>query len=247
MRLNAWPSREPASDDAALAARVASGDRPALDTVYRRESGPVYRYALAMCGNPAWAADATQEAFLAFVARPGGFDAGRGPLAAYLAGIARHALLAVWRRSADGLPLLEEEDLSEGEPSDALSPEAMLVRAQGVEAVWRAVRTLPWAQREAVVLVDLQERPYALAARIAGVELNTLRTRLHRGRARLAAALAEFAPAPGPDPAVRANADANAGAATNAATNADADVDADVDAGSRAARAATGTSQDMPG
>ena len=39
------------------------------------------------------------------------------------------------------------------------------------------------------VLVDLQERPYAEAARIAGVELNTLRSRLHRGRARLLAAL----------------------------------------------------------
>jgi len=40
-----------------------------------------------------------------------------------------------------------------------------------------------------IVLVDLQERAYAEAARIAGVELNTLRTRLHRGRARLLAAL----------------------------------------------------------
>jgi len=40
--------------------------------------------------------------------------------------------------------------------------------------------------REALVLVDLQERSYAEAAQVAGVELNTLRTRLHRGRARLA-------------------------------------------------------------
>jgi RNA polymerase sigma-70 factor (ECF subfamily) len=35
----------------------------------------------------------------------------------------------------------------------------------------------------------LQERPYAEAAAIAGVELNTLRTRLHRGRQKLAALL----------------------------------------------------------
>jgi RNA polymerase sigma-70 factor (ECF subfamily) len=40
-----------------------------------------------------------------------------------------------------------------------------------------------------VVLVDLQERPYAEAARIAGIELNTMRTRLHRARSRLSALL----------------------------------------------------------
>ena len=43
--------------------------------------------------------------------------------------------------------------------------------------------------REALVLVDLQERPYAEAAQVAGIEINTLRTRLHRGRQRLAALL----------------------------------------------------------
>ena len=43
--------------------------------------------------------------------------------------------------------------------------------------------------REALVLVDLQERPYEQAAQIAGIELNTLRSRLHRARARLAAQL----------------------------------------------------------
>ena len=63
------------------------------------------------------------------------------------------------------------------------------MRAQSGAEVWLALRQLPVAFREAVVLVDLQERPYAEAAQIAGIELNTLRTRLHRGRARLAALL----------------------------------------------------------
>ena len=55
--------------------------------------------------------------------------------------------------------------------------------------MWAALRRLPAPFREAIVLVDLQERPYAEAARIAAVEVNTLRTRLHRGRAKLAALL----------------------------------------------------------
>jgi RNA polymerase sigma-70 factor (ECF subfamily) len=177
-----WIVRPAPEDDAALAARIARGDAAALELAYRREAGSVYRYALALCGNPAWAADAMQEAFVELVQHAQGFDAARGSLGAYLAGIVRYRLLAQWREPMQG-------DGEEAEGADAPggdSPESALVQRQSTEAVWAAVRELPWAFREALVLVDLQERPYAEAAQIAGVELNTLRTRLHRARQRLA-------------------------------------------------------------
>jgi RNA polymerase sigma-70 factor (ECF subfamily) len=182
-------SRGTAPDTGTLLSRLAGGDSTALAELYRRESGPVYRYALALCGNPAWAADATQEAFVALATRPQSFDAARGALGAWLAGVARHALAAVWRATR-----LEEpwpEDDAEAAPADdaAPSPEALLVQAQGSAEVWTALRRLPALFREALVLVDLQERPYAEAAAIAGIELNTLRTRVHRGRLKLAALL----------------------------------------------------------
>jgi RNA polymerase sigma-70 factor, ECF subfamily len=180
------------SPGAALARRVAGGDRLALEEVYRREAGPVYRYALALSGNPAWAADATQDAFIAFAQRAAGFDESLGTLGAYLAGAARHSLLAQWRRERVEQPGGETaEDATPWNASTptTASPEQLLVRAQGSAALWAALHRLPMAMREALVLVDLQERPYAEAARIAGIELNTLRTRLHRARARLAALL----------------------------------------------------------
>jgi len=170
----------------------------ALDRLYRDEAPRVYRYALALCGNAAWAADATQEAFVALALRPQGFDAGKGALGAYLAGTARHALAAHWRavglecQQAQPWPGSDEagEDDAADEPSHHTSPEALLVQAQDGDTVWAALRQLPPAYREALILVDLQERPYAEAAAIALVELNTLRTRLHRGRQKLAALLA---------------------------------------------------------
>jgi RNA polymerase sigma-70 factor (ECF subfamily) len=79
-----------------------------------------------------------------------------------------------------------DDDAEHAEAARASSPEDVHVRRQGHDALWRAIRALPWPQREALVLVDLQERPYEQAASIAGCELNTLRTRLHRARARLA-------------------------------------------------------------
>lgn len=186
------PAAEPRPDAAALVARLVAGDRAALDELYRREAAPVYRYALALSGNPAWAADATQEAFVALATRPQGFDAARGELGAWLAGVARHALLALWRtdRAAGPLP-----DGTGDEPGDdgaeaGASPETLLVRAQTGAQVHAALRRLPAPMREALVLVDLQDRSYADAARIAGVEINTLRTRLHRARLKLAALLA---------------------------------------------------------
>lgn len=171
----------------ALVRRLRQGDAAALEPLYRHESPGVYRYALALCGQSDWAADAMQEAFVQFAGRPDGWDAGRGTLGAYLAGMARHHLLARWR----DLPVAHDmsDDDTTGDLADA--PEQQLVRAQDQARVWAALQALPWSFREAVVLVDLQERPYVEAARIAGVELNTLRTRLHRGRARLLAALQE--------------------------------------------------------
>lgn len=184
------------ADEAALLARVLRGDRPALALLYRRESGPVYRYALALVGDEAAALDAMQEAFTQLLLSPQGFEPGRGTLGAYLAGIARHQLLARWRDARRFVALMDgdEQDDSEAAPVDAADADAAaeqrLVQLQQSDALWAAVRRLAWSQREALVLVDLQERSYEEAAAVAGTSVDVLRSRLHRARARLATLLA---------------------------------------------------------
>lgn len=179
------------ADTVALVRRIARGDAQALAAVYRREAPAVYRYAFGLCGNPAWAADATQDAFVALATRPHTYDAQRGALGAWLAGAARYAVLAQWRAHAHESPWPGPGTDGVGDDAECPgaqvpSPEALLVLEQQGKAVWAAVGRLPFAQREAVLLVDLQERSYDDAARVAGIDINTLRTRLHRGRARLA-------------------------------------------------------------
>lgn len=179
------PAAAAVSDEAALLARVASGDADALALVYRRESGSVYRYALALAGDEATALDAVQEAFAQLLRGPQAFNAGRGSLGAYLAGMARHQLLSQWRDARRHVPLDDSLDADEAaEPMPA--SDARLSRAQQQDGLWAAIRRLSWPQREAIVLVDLQERSYEDAAAIAGVSVDTLRTRLHRARQRLA-------------------------------------------------------------
>ena len=181
-------SRAGRDDTLALMARLRRGDAQALEPLYRSESGPVYRYALALCANPAWAADAMQESFVTLASRPETFDPLRGSLGGWLAGVARHHLLARWREARREV---QDEDALNPEvaPLTADTPESRLIETQDQTEVWQAIQALPWPFREALVLVDLQERAYVEAARIAGIEINTLRSRLHRARQKLAQAL----------------------------------------------------------
>jgi RNA polymerase sigma-70 factor, ECF subfamily len=184
-----WPARRH-TEETDLMGRLAAGDRQALDLIYRAEAREVYRFALAMCGNPAWAADAVQDAFVQVAEKPQGYDRNQGPLRAYLCGIARYKLLARWRESSGVETIDDDDDMPH---LHSQPPDADLSRSQDTQALWHAIARLPWVFREAVVLVDIQERTYTEAAQIAGVEINTLRTRLHRARKRLGEALA---PAP---------------------------------------------------
>lgn len=190
-----WPKRQH-TEETDLMGRLQAGDRQALDLIYRAEAAEVYRFGLAMSANPAWAADAVQDAFVHLAERPHGYDRDRGPLRAYLCGIVRYKLLARWRE-ASGIVASHDDEPGEDEGDGAAhahSPEAEFARSQDTQALWRAIARLPWVFREAVVLVDIQERTYTEAAQIAGVEINTLRTRLHRARKRLAEALAPASP-----------------------------------------------------
>jgi RNA polymerase sigma-70 factor, ECF subfamily len=171
-----------ASSDAALAARLACGDAAALTPLYRRHRGPVYRFALLWSGQPALAADVTQDVFVHLLTRAADFDPERGALLAWLLGIARNL---VRRRS--GLAHARDEDGDDADlPAPTPSPDALLIAQQDVDALRRAVAALPPHYRDVLVLVELAERSYAEAAAICGCELNTVRSRLSRARTLLA-------------------------------------------------------------
>ena len=171
--------------------RLGAGDTSALDSIYQEHSGPVYRYLLALCGDGSVAADAMHDAFVTLIDRPTGFDSARGTLGGYLAGIARRVLWARWRDPIhQATPLDNDNEASDQEVTDAADdPLQLVVASQDLGALMAALLALPWPFREAVILVDLQERDYREAASIAGIPLNTLRTRVLRGRRRLAHAL----------------------------------------------------------
>ena len=72
-----------------------------------------------------------------------------------------------------------------GDPSCASTPEQDLARAQVAAELHRALDALPLAQRVAFVLMEVEERSCAEAARIARAPEATMRTRLFHAKKRL--------------------------------------------------------------
>ncbi|HXS97512.1 MAG TPA: RNA polymerase sigma factor [Candidatus Limnocylindrales bacterium] len=143
----------------------------AFDRHYRA----VFDFAYRLTGRADVAEDVTQECFLAFVRAPERFDAARGSVRTYLFAIARN--LALKRHRDHG----SEEPL----------PEELAARDErgGID-VATAIAELPPLQRESLVLFEgctLEE-----IATVAGVDVGTVKARLHRARERLRRRLAPY-------------------------------------------------------
>jgi RNA polymerase sigma-70 factor (ECF subfamily) len=175
-----------ASEDDELMARIAAGDRDAFGELYRRRRADVYRFALHLGGSGALADDVTQEVFLAVIALAVRYRPDRSGALPWLLGIARnHVRRALGRGRTIAL------DDAEGDRALRIEgdPIAGLARREHGVAVRRALATLPWRYREVIVLCDVQDMSYADAAAAIGCAVGTVRSRLHRGRARLVDAL----------------------------------------------------------
>ena len=154
----------------------------ALVAAYRRR---VFGIAYAIVGSRASAEDVAQEVFVALWRSLGRYD-GRAKLSTWIYAIARNAAISWLRRERPADSLSDAEVLAAAEAATAVDDEPPPDDA----ALWRAVEALPQAQRQVVVLYYQDERPVEEVAAMLGMPANTVKTHLHRARARLAAALA---------------------------------------------------------
>ena len=181
---------ESISDDV-LIAGIAAGAAASLTALFRRRQGDVYRFALHMSGAAAIAEDVTQDVFLIVMRDAAKYQPGRSTVTAWLCGIARNCVRQRIDRDGRWESLDESDgDVQEQLPAADADPLAELTRAEYLEMLRRAVLALPVRYREAVVLCDLEELSYAEAADALDCAIGTVRSRLHRARAMLAARVA---------------------------------------------------------
>ena len=172
----------PPAEDRELLRQVSEGNEAAFAALYERFQANVYRFALYMSANAATAEEVTQEVFLQVIRNAKGYDAEKGPLAAYLVGIARNLVRRRLQEQRD-VPLPEdaEEWLENGPESESEIVAEMDLRDM-LSCLQKAVGALPQQYREAVVLCEMEEMSYAEAALILDCAPGTVASRLNRAR-----------------------------------------------------------------
>jgi RNA polymerase sigma-70 factor (ECF subfamily) len=142
----------------------------------------LFRAALGMTGRRDDAEDLVQETCARVLARPRIVNGDPLP---YLLQVLRNTHHSRWRYAARRpVAPAAPEDLDLHEARGVGDPH----RALETREVFARVAALPEAQREVIVAVDLLGLSYAEAAGSLDIPIGTVMSRLHRGRAAVAAA-----------------------------------------------------------
>jgi len=149
----------------------------ALDDLYRRHVGDVYRYTYAVLGNHADAEDVTQTTFVNALRALERGEQPREP-SHWLLAIAHNLVRQRWRQAAARPTMVElVQDVPDDEPGD---DDVQL------DELVRALQRIPTSQREALVMRELEGRSYKEIAELLGLTTTALETLLFRARRSLA-------------------------------------------------------------
>jgi RNA polymerase sigma-70 factor, ECF subfamily len=191
------------SSDEVLAHAAGAGDRRALELLLARHFDRVHAICRRITGHREDALDATQEALVAVTRGIHRYD-GRSAFTTWLYRVTTNAALdEVRRRSRRAVPSDADPDHSGplAAPGEPGSVESAVTARLDVDA---ALATLAPEFRAAVVLRDLCDLDYAEIAETLDIPIGTVRSRIARGRAALAARLGGEKPTPAGEPAAGA-------------------------------------------
>ncbi len=149
----------------------------ALDDLYRRHVGDVYRYTYAVLGNHADAEDVTQTTFVNALRA---LERGETPRNAshWLLAISHNLCRQRWRQTASRPTVVE---LVHDVPDESAEDSDV-----ELDALVLALQKIPPSQREALVMRELEGRPYGEIAELLGITTSALETLLFRARRSLA-------------------------------------------------------------
>ena len=166
--------------DGELIERIAGGDRPAFDELYRRYSRAVLGLALRRLGDRGRAEDASQEAFVAIWRSARTYDSARGNGAPWLYAVARNAITDGLRRTPEA-----PADLPDG-PSREPDPSTRAEEAWTAWRVHRALEVLPENERAVIEVAYWRGLSQSEIAELLRIPLGTVKTRTRSALARLA-------------------------------------------------------------
>lgn len=184
------------ASDADLAARIAARDPGAFESLMRQHNRRLFRVARAILRSDQDAEDAVQDAYLAAYRAIDRFR-GDARLSTWLTRIVVNEAYGRLRKAGGARVIalpevtdMSEEDVAASGEAAAEAPEQAASRAELRRLLERHIDKLPEQFRTAFVLREVEELSVEEAAAALGVPEATVRTRAHRARALLRAALA---------------------------------------------------------
>jgi RNA polymerase sigma-70 factor (ECF subfamily) len=178
-------SADPLSPDPEWAA-------PSWDDVVRTHGARVYRLAYRLTGNAHDAEDLTQDVFVRVFRSLGSYTP--GTFEGWLHRITTNLFLDMVRRRARIRFEALADDASDRLAGREPTPAQAYDDAHWDDDVQRALDALAPEFRAAVVLCDIEQLTYEEISDVLGIKLGTVRSRIHRGRTQLRAALEHRAP-----------------------------------------------------
>jgi len=156
-------------------------DDAEFDAFYAATARALIGQLYLLTGSLAEAEDCVQEAFARGWARRDRLGDGGNPTA-WVRTVAWRLAISRWRRARNALSAWQLRS-RDAPPQAGPAPDQV--------ALTRALRQLPHAQREAVVLHHVCDLSIDRISQITGAPTGTVKARLSRGRARLAALLGD--------------------------------------------------------
>jgi RNA polymerase sigma factor (sigma-70 family) len=181
--------RQEAADERLLE-RTRCGDSAAFQQLYERHRETTFRFACLMLGSAEHAEDVTHDCFLSLIRNPERFDSDKASLRTYLYAAVRNQVSKRIRR-------VDKESQSSGAaqedpPAGSDQPLANLLDLELADKVRKAIGQLPHPLREAIALFEYEDQSLADIAAITGVEVGTIKWRLHEARTKLRHELAPY-------------------------------------------------------
>jgi RNA polymerase sigma-70 factor (ECF subfamily) len=177
--------------DRALLSRHVDGDPNAFSELFSRHRDRLWAVALRTLGDPEEAADALQDAAVSAFRAAAKFRA-EAAVGTWLYRIVVNACLDRARKKA-ARPTVSYPDESSAAWQRAVRDPADMAEARDLRILLEgALASLPFDQRAAVIAVDVEGLSVEEAARVLGVPVGTVKSRCARGRAKLAALLADL-------------------------------------------------------
>jgi RNA polymerase sigma-70 factor, ECF subfamily len=171
------------SEATAIARSLRRRDPDLLDRLIEQYQHRLLRYLTYLSGNRELAEDLFQETWIRVLERGHHYD-GKHEFSTWLYAVARNLTIDYLRKkspvSLDGL--MEDEDRAPFEPADT-RPLAweLVAQQQQTEHINAALVGIPAEYREAVVLRFQEGLALEEIARVTGVRLGTVKSRLYRG------------------------------------------------------------------